>query len=142
MKAPSPSLSSRLRAYKFLARCVLTVAMTRIALSTIGYRRLGEPAPRTRDLAPPNLVARVRAGVVWSARYVPRATCLTQAVACRSLIGRQGFPTTLRVGVRPDARGGFTAHAWLLSGDDVVVGGAEPELQAYVTLADFEARPR
>ena len=133
------SWRARLTGYKFLARCLVTVAATRIALCTLGYRRLRHPRPESERLAPAHLVARVRAGVVWAARYVPGATCLTQAVACRRLLARHGFPTTLRIGVRPDPQKGFTAHAWLLSGDEIVVGGEEAELRSYSKLADFEA---
>ena len=137
-----PRRRSRLRDYKLLARCLITVAATRIALSTIGYRRLRPPTPTNDGPAPPGLVARVRLGVLWAARYVPRATCLTQAVACRDLIARQGFGTTLRIGVRPDPVMGFTAHAWLLSGEEIVVGGEAAELQGYSRLADLEASRR
>jgi len=125
---------------KLLARCLLTVAATRLGLTVVGYRRLPQPSACANAPAPPHLVARVRAGVTWASRFVPRATCLTQALACRYLLARQGYATTLRIGVRPDARQAFTAHAWLLSGDSVVIGGDLASLQTYATFADFEAR--
>ena len=131
-----------LKDYRLLARCLVTVAATRIALSTLGYRRLPPPPPATDAPAPPNLLARVRAGVTWACGFVPGATCLTQAVACRYLLARQGFRTTMRIGVRPDPQKGFSAHAWLLSGDEVVIGGDADELRSYARLADFEADAR
>ncbi len=52
---------------------------------------------------------------VWAiraaARAVPRARCLTQALVGRVLLGRQGLPVDLRIGVRTDD--GFEAHAWI-----------------------------
>ncbi len=54
-------------------------------------------------------------------RYVPRATCLAQALAGQRLLAAHGHSSRLRIGVRKDgARLG--AHAWLEHQDRVVVG--------------------
>lgn len=131
-----------LRDCRLLARCLISVAASRIALSTIGYRRLPPPRRCGDAPAPPHLVARVRSGVAWASRYVPHATCLTQAVACRYLLARQGYATTLRIGVRRDKDQTFAAHAWLLNGEEVVIGGDSAELQTYARLADFQTGAR
>lgn len=128
-----------LRGYKFLARCLITVAATRLGLSTIGYRRLPPPRPCGEALPSPQFLNQVRVGVTWAARHIPQATCLTQAVACRYLLARHGFATTLRIGVKPDERKTLAAHAWLLCGEEVVIGGDPSELETYSRLADFQA---
>lgn len=68
--------------------------------------------------------------IVWavlavSAR-VPRATCLTQALAASLLLPRHGHDATLRVGVAKDERGRLHAHAWLESGGATILGEPEP----------------
>ena len=60
-------------------------------------------------------------GVV--SRYVPRATCLTQALAGQVLLERYGYPALVHVGVtKEEGKGTFQAHAWLESDGKVVIG--------------------
>ena len=67
----------------------------------------------------------VRAVAAVSAR-VPRATCLTQALAASLLLPRYGHDATLRVGVAKDEAGRLRAHAWLESGGATILGEPEP----------------
>jgi hypothetical protein len=48
-----------------------------------------------------------------AARYMPRATCLTRALASHTLLARRGIHTQLRIGVVKGANGQLLAHAWL-----------------------------
>lgn len=80
--------------------------------------------------------------VVWAvtaaSRIVPRATCLTQALAGQVLLARRGYQSRLRIGV---ARGGgsdFRAHAWLEYQDEVVIGGGN--LDEFTPLPDVGNR--
>ena len=58
--------------------------------------------------------------------YVPRATCLTQALAGQVLLTHYGYSTVVRVGVtRVDGKGTFQAHAWLESNGKMVIGESE-----------------
>lgn len=67
--------------------------------------------------------------IVWAirsvARFVPRSTCLVQALAAQSLLIRHGYRPRLTIGVTKDECNGFGAHAWLTSGDEVLIGGHE-----------------
>jgi hypothetical protein len=49
----------------------------------------------------------------------------------------RGYRVTIRVGVREAAEKGLAAHAWLMSGDHVVLGSAVDEFDAYRPIADF-----
>jgi hypothetical protein len=70
-------------------------------------------------------------------RHLPGAgTCLTQALAAEVLLRRQGYPSLLHIGVLRGEEGRLEAHAWLKSGDKVVIGGAE--LERYMPLALLE----
>jgi hypothetical protein len=68
--------------------------------------------------------------VAWAvtavAARVPRATCLTQALAAALLLPRYGHDATLRVGVAKDDRGRLRAHAWLESNGAAVLGEPAP----------------
>jgi hypothetical protein len=65
--------------------------------------------------------------VAWAvrlaARYVPRATCLTRALAAQILLNRAGLRNKLHIGVARE--GGFEAHAWIECEDRVLVGESE-----------------
>ena len=66
--------------------------------------------------------------IAWAvdaaARRIPRASCLTQAVAAQYLLLRNGHESELRVGVARGAEG-FRAHAWIEHGGRILVGGAK-----------------
>ena len=51
--------------------------------------------------------------VARCALYVPRATCLPQALTLSALLRRQGFVPTLQIGVARGSHGEFQAHAWV-----------------------------
>ena len=64
--------------------------------------------------------------VVWAvsaaARRVPKATCLTQALATQILLGRRGHRTTLQLGIMKSQAGQFDAHAWVERNGRVLIG--------------------
>jgi hypothetical protein len=66
-------------------------------------------------------------------RYVPAATCLTQALAADWVLKWLGQPTRLRIGASKDAGGSLHAHSWLESGGLIVVGNL-PDLGSYTVL--------
>jgi hypothetical protein len=70
---------------------------------------------------------RIAWAVVLASRYVPQATCLTQALAAQVLLGREGHPAYLRIGVARSERGQFHAHAWVETQGKVVIGASEVE---------------
>lgn len=76
--------------------------------------------------------------VVWAveaaAKRIPRATCLTQAVAVQLLFRRYGYGAHLILGVGPSASG-VRAHAWVERDGRVLIGG--PESQGLVRLPEL-----
>jgi len=75
-------------------------------------------------------VEKIAWAVELASRYVP-ATCLSRALAAQVLLTRRGHPALLHFGVAKEA-GQFSAHAWLESEGQVVVGGHE--LERYTPL--------
>jgi len=78
-------------------------------------------------------VERLAWAIRAAARYVPAATCLTQAIALQWLLVWSGYAPRIHIGVRKGAKARFEAHAWVECNDQVVIGGAEPH--DYLTLA-------
>ncbi|MBS1911969.1 MAG: lasso peptide biosynthesis B2 protein [Bacteroidetes bacterium] len=70
-------------------------------------------------------VERIAWSIQVAARYIPRSTCLVQALAARSLMARYGYRSELRIGVNRDSRGAFEAHAWLEYNGKAVIGELE-----------------
>ena len=71
-----------------------------------------------------------------ASRYVPRATCLTQALTMQVLLERAGYDARLRIGVARGDEGQFQAHAWVESQDGIVIGGSD--LGRYTGLLALE----
>jgi hypothetical protein len=108
---------------RMLVRALGWVVLARAALWLIPFRRLREAAerlPRTGRAALED-PGRLAWAVETVARSVPRATCLTQALAADALLRRSGRSPHLRIGVARDA-GALEAHAWIELDGRVLVG--------------------
>ena len=66
-------------------------------------------------------------------RFVPQATCLTQALAASLLIRYDGQESELKIGVAKDDRSRLIAHAWLEM-DGRIILGELPDQNKYVAL--------
>jgi Transglutaminase-like superfamily len=100
----------------------------RIALWTLPFPRVQDLARRfgssrrTEGIAPGRLAWTVQT----TARSIPKASCLTQALAAQILLERAGERPELHFGVTTD-RGEFEAHAWLELHGRPIVGDHELE---------------
>ncbi len=81
--------------------------------------------------------------VVWAvtvaSQYIPAATCLTQALTTRVLLGRQGHLAHLRIGVARSETGQFEAHAWVECQGRIVIGGTNASFR-YTPLPPLEEK--
>jgi hypothetical protein len=105
------------------------VIATRVALWILPSRVIiriarGIPAPDRVSYAGRIGARRIAWAVENVSRYVPRATCLTQALAGQMLLARHGHLARLCLGVARDESGRFRAHAWLESDGRIVIGAA------------------
>jgi len=93
-------------------------------------RAAGVPSSFTADEQTTETVAwAIRA----AGRFLPFATCLPRALATHLLLCRKGCASALKIGVTRDLDGRFLAHAWIESGDCVVIGTL-PDLARYIPL--------
>lgn len=77
-----------------------------------------------------------------SARLVPGATCLTQALSAQVLLARHGIASEILLGVRKDESGALKAHAWLYYDDKIALGGRSAAASGFTELASFGTRPQ
>lgn len=71
------------------------------------------------------------------ARFVPRANCLTQAVALQYVLGRAGHASQLQIGVRQSDQEKFSAHAWVTCNGRVILGQSGTRLHEFTRLAEL-----
>jgi hypothetical protein len=69
-------------------------------------------------------------------RFVPTATCLTQAFAAQMMLARAGHATDLRIGVAK-RDGALEAHAWL-EYQGTVVYGELPGFSRFTAMPPME----
>ncbi|UCI07728.1 lasso peptide biosynthesis B2 protein [Mesorhizobium sp. B1-1-8] len=110
----------------FLARCLAVVAVVRLGLTLSSYNRMRGLVTRLKasDAASIADLRRVAWGVAAAARFVPGASCLTQALAGQYLLARQGNASKIRIGIERHTGPELKAHAWLVSGNHIVLGGS------------------
>jgi hypothetical protein len=124
-----------------LVKGMLWVWIVRIVLWLLPFRLVRQllagfadefGASQTRG---PIFLDRVVWAVTVASRYTPAATCLTQALATKVLLSRNGYHAVVRIGVARSEAGEFQAHAWVESDGSVVIGGSESSLKRYTALA-------
>jgi hypothetical protein len=104
------------------------------------WKVAGSSSPNAPDARENAAIAGIRQAIDRAAARVPHTTCLTRALAGALLLRFAGLPYLMVIGVRKPADGGFSAHAWVLSGSEIVTGDL-PDLVSYTPLPIGAARP-
>ena len=132
---------SRLERRLTLSTIALT-ASVRLGLWLVPFRtmrsiceKFAQGGKRPAGTAPEADIVRA---VRLSSRYVPRASCLVQALTTQILMGRNGHPVQVHIGVALNRESGFRAHAWVESQGRVLVGQVE-ELASYAPMLVLDA---
>jgi hypothetical protein len=97
--------------------------------------RAASPLPPARQASAGQAIWAALAAGRWSPLGT---TCLTTALVAQALLQRHGCQAKLRIGVRRDLSGAFTAHAWLEREGIVIVGGPAEMVAAYAPLPEME----
>ncbi len=99
--------------FVLLADACGALVRIRLALWLLPWDRvIAIAGPQPIGRSPRFSVARLERAVRTAGRLVPRATCLTQALALNHLLSCDGHASTVQIGVRcQDGR--FAAHAWV-----------------------------
>jgi transglutaminase superfamily protein len=120
-----------------LLRTVILVAAIRVGLWLLPFRvvqRFTFKAWEKKQT--PYSVEQFIWAVRATSRCVPRATCLTQAIAAQILLSRAGYNPKVKIGVAKNDKKLFEAHAWLTLGDQVLIGGTEVERYTALTVLE------
>lgn len=122
-----------------LAEALIVVGVTRVGLWSLPSRTVLRTVNRhvARNLgrrrSPPDQGVRQLARAVETvSRFVPQATCLTQALSAQVLLSRRGYASDLRIGVTLGLTGDFAAHAWVETAAGPIIGARD--LQRYTPL--------
>jgi hypothetical protein len=123
-----------------LIKSATLLIAVRLGLWLLPFHMMRRILSATRRRAAPYSAAdarRIAQAVKTSSKYVPMATCLTQALTTMMMLGgRQGI---LRVGVARGKTGSLLAHAWVEIEGRVVIGWRE-DLSAFTVLSPLEDR--
>jgi hypothetical protein len=74
-----------------------------------------------------------------ASHYIPKATCLPQALTAQHLLVWNNYPANFQIGVAKDANGKLEAHAWVTSQNKIIVGG-EQTTSRFVSLSAMEGQ--
>jgi hypothetical protein len=123
------------------------VVTVRVALWVLSSRTILRLVSRLERWSGGNVTARTRIGpstIIWAvesvSRRIPRATCLTQAIAAKLLLRWSGLDAQLCLGVASSGDGSLRAHAWLEREGRPLLGGAGTK--SLVRLPELPDRAR
>jgi hypothetical protein len=124
---------------KLLLRATWLLWVCRLGLWLVPFKALRRHLAKAERRKPYGLkvgsidIDRIIWAVAVASRYVPAATCLTQALAGQVLLKQHCAPALLRIGVMKNERGALQAHAWIESQGQVVIGKL-PDLAMFTEL--------
>lgn len=114
------------REKKLLTQSLFLILFVRIGLWVLPFnlldRWLNRAALVGDKAADWATIRRVVRSVRSCSRFVPGATCLTQALATRVLLQMDGQASDLKIGVERDRNERFGAHAWIEVDGRIVIG--------------------
>lgn len=129
-----------------LLKTLFLVAAVRLGLWVLPFRtvlRMVE-ALRRKGLSRTDSPSHSSVGeVIWAvkaaSRWVPEATCLTQALTAHCLLGRFGHPAKLEIGVARGKEGALEAHAWVEVGGETLIGSL-PDLSRFSKFPPLDTK--
>jgi hypothetical protein len=126
--------------FLLLIRVAILVFVVRVGLWLAPFQTirrivafLAKPAPK---IAKCFSVEQLSRAISTAAAYVPKATCLTQALALHIMLRRRALQSRIRIGVAKDKSGIVEAHAWVESEEQVVIG--DFNLDYYSPMMDWD----
>ncbi len=111
-----------------LMTAAVLVISSRVALWLFPYRVVRERLNRRKTISKKTLsCSRIAWAISAVSRFVPGATCLTQAVAAEALLRSHGYAPNLHIGVTKNKSQALEAHAWIEVHGDIILGNAGVE---------------
>lgn len=116
------------RKKKLLSQSLIAVTSIRLSLWIFPFKALNnwlcnfasaDSGDRKTEWS---VIDNVTSAVQACSLYVPYASCLTQALTVRTLLGLRGQASQLKIGVDRDEGGKFMAHAWVEIDGKIIIG--------------------
>ena len=113
-----------------LVRVSLLLGITRLGLSLFPFTTLRKILKGISPWIAGGGEALPEDLLVWAvgaaSRYVPKATCLCQALTLQLFLKQSGRQASLHIGVNGPEEGRLNAHAWVVSRGKVITRGPNP----------------
>ncbi len=128
MNKPSKFFALPFKDKKLLAQALVFVAVIRMSLWILPFRWVrtvvsrGERPENDAERLDRAAIDKILHSVAAGSRYVPSATCLTQALATQALLRLKGQGSRVRIGVDKDENDGLMAHAWVEVNGRIIIG--------------------
>lgn len=125
---------------KLLGESLFLLIVIRLSLSLLPFRWLNKYLSGSNlsnsscQEADWIVVNQVIDSVRVCSRYIPRATCLTQSIAARTLLRSRGQSSELKIGVTKGTRNNLEAHAWIEIDERIVIGKLPLHRQRFTVL--------
>lgn len=134
------------------ALALVIVIFVRVALYCTKFTHIRRLMIRTKSSSAENEARAyiIAHAVRRAAGYVPKATCMTQALSAQAILSWFGVPTDLVLGAAravgkgtvPTDADGTDFHAWLTWKGKVILGGEELEDRNFAPLSTFSSVAR
>jgi hypothetical protein len=125
---------------RLLIRTWILLGLIRLGLELFPFSTLRKLLDRLRSILGRGEKEFSEEQLVWSvtvvSRYIPKATCLAQALTAQFLLQQAGHQACLHIGVADADEGRLKAHAWVESQGRILMGGFD--LNSYTHLLALE----
>ncbi|HEY0444965.1 MAG TPA: lasso peptide biosynthesis B2 protein [Allosphingosinicella sp.] len=129
-----------------LAEALATLAAASLAIRLAPFRRVVQAAGSSERRASGDerhhaeTIKQCRWAVgAWADRVPWRAVCFQRGLALHLMLRRRRVPSVLHYGVAQTSERGLSAHVWISSRGQIVLGGEEAG--GFACLASFPAPP-
>ena len=125
---------------RLLIRAWILLGVIRLGLELFPFSTLRKLLDRLRSILGKGEKEFSEEQLVWSvavvSRYIPKATCLAQALTAQFLLQQAGHQACLHIGVTDSEEGRLKAHAWVESQGRILIGGFD--INKYTHLLALE----
>ena len=132
-----PFAKKSLLAHAFMAALVMRTALSIFSLQRI-LHVLRTVSCRNPERTP-HTIDDILHTVAIIGRRLPFTTCLVNGLTGQYLLARNGYLSTLHIGVKKEFANTLAAHAWVTVDDQVVIGMLD-DLHTYTKLPGIDVR--
>lgn len=112
---------------KFLfIESLLLLIIVKLGLSLLSFKKILDLLEKSRNNSKALYNKLSLEQIAWavevSGRYAPKATCLSKALTAQYLFRKNGYCSSVHIGVEKNSNGDLEAHAWIEIDGHIVIG--------------------